>query len=99
MLSPFIGPLMAASLLFVRQTQAAGPIAQVIDANNFCTFLPPSDSTDRIVSNTEWNAKPFCMGNTPAAIGAGKIPDGFIQSAHFVATDDYVQVTGKVKIV
>ncbi|KAI7849495.1 hypothetical protein BDC45DRAFT_448620 [Circinella umbellata] len=87
---------MAVSLLFVHQTQAAGPIAQVIDANNFCTFLPPADSSDRIVSNTEWNARPFCMGNTPAAIGAGKIPDGLIQSAHFVATDDYVQVTGQI---
>ncbi|KAI9275554.1 hypothetical protein BDA99DRAFT_420263, partial [Phascolomyces articulosus] len=69
---------------------------QVVDANNFCTFLPPTDSTDRVVSDTEWNALPFCMGNTPAATGAGKIPDGFIQSAHFVATDDYVQVTGQI---
>ncbi|KAI9499576.1 hypothetical protein BDB00DRAFT_752880, partial [Zychaea mexicana] len=73
------------------------PVAQVVDASNFCTFLPPSDSTDRVISDTEYMAQVFCMGNTPLAVGAGTIPDGFIQSAHFVATDDYVQVTGQIE--
>lgn len=75
---------------------AYGQIAQVIDANNFCIFLPPSDSADRGIASTEWNAEAFCTGNTPQAKNAGKIPSGFIQSAHFLATDTYVQVTGQI---
>ncbi|KAF7729956.1 hypothetical protein EC973_003369 [Apophysomyces ossiformis] len=87
--------LVASSSLFAY-ANAYGQIAQVVDATNFCVFLPPEDSVDRIISNTEWNAQAFCMGNTPLATNAGKIPEGFIQSAHFVATDKYVQITGQI---
>lgn len=69
---------------------------QVVDANNFCTFLPPTDSTDRNIADTEYMGNVFCMGNTPKASSAGPIPSGFIQSAHYVATDNYVQVTGQI---
>ncbi|KAI8970455.1 hypothetical protein BDF20DRAFT_797655, partial [Mycotypha africana] len=75
---------------------ASGMIAQVKDATDFCVFLPPKDSTDRIISNTEWNANAFCMGDTPLAVGADKMPDGFILSAHYVKTDLYVQITGQM---
>lgn len=85
-----------ALLLASQQAQAAKQVAQVVDATNFCTFLPPVDETDRMISDTEWNAQAFCMGNTPEADSGGSIPDGFIQSAHFVATDDYVQITGQI---
>ncbi|KAG0166659.1 hypothetical protein DFQ28_008604 [Apophysomyces sp. BC1034] len=85
----------ASSSLFAY-VNAYGQIAQVVDATNFCVFLPPEDSQDRIISNTEWNAQAFCMGNTPKATNAGKIPEGFIKSAHYVATDQYVQITGQI---
>lgn len=85
-----------ALLLASQQAQAANQRAQVVDATNFCTFLPPVDEADREISDTEWNAQAFCMGDTPEAESAGAIPDGFIQSAHFVATDDYVQITGQI---
>ncbi|KAG2202936.1 hypothetical protein INT47_008968 [Mucor saturninus] len=75
---------------------AKGQIAQVVDANDFCVFLPPSDSTNRIISDTEWNANAFCLGNTPLATNAEKLPAGFIKSAHYLKTDTYVQVTGQM---
>lgn len=83
------------SLLSVA-VNAKGQIAQVVDANDFCVFLPPSDSTNRIISDTEWNANAFCLGNTPLAKNAEKLPAGFIKSAHYVKTDTYVQVTGQM---
>ncbi|KAG1085217.1 hypothetical protein G6F42_021483 [Rhizopus arrhizus] len=68
--------LIAAIGLIATSVNASGMIAQVVDATNFCVFLPPTDSTDRIISNTEWNANAFCMGNTPGATGAEKLPSG-----------------------
>jgi hypothetical protein len=82
--------------LLTSFVNAYGQVAQVVDANNFCVFLPPSDSADRIISDTEWNAEAFCIGKTPLAKNAGKLSSGFIQSAHFVKTDTYVQVTGQI---
>ncbi|KAI8091406.1 uncharacterized protein B0P05DRAFT_634512 [Gilbertella persicaria] len=86
--------LLSAIILFNASAHAYGMIAQVVDSQNFCVFLPPEDATDRIISDSEWNANAFCMGNTPLATNAGKLPDGFITSAHYVKTDAYVQVTG-----
>ncbi|ORY98824.1 hypothetical protein BCR43DRAFT_420669, partial [Syncephalastrum racemosum] len=68
----------------------------LVDATNFCTFLPPADSQNRNIADTEYIANVFCMGNTPTAKSAGSIPEGLIQSAHFLATDNYVQVTGQI---
>lgn len=82
--------------LLSASVNAYGMIAQVVDANDFCVFLPPDDATDRIISDSEWNANAFCMGSTPLATNAGKLPDGFIKSAHYVKTDAYVQVTGQI---
>lgn len=91
----FTSIIVTISLLAVV-VNAKGQIAQVVDANDFCVFLPPSDSTNRIISDTEWNANAFCLGNTPLAKGAEKLPTGFITSAHYVKTDTYVQVTGQM---
>lgn len=89
--------LFAASVaLLASSVNAYGQIAQVVDANNFCVFLPPSDSVDRGIADTEWNAEAFCMGKAPLAKKAGTLDSGFIQSAHFLATDEYVQVTGQI---
>lgn len=82
--------------LLVATVSAKGQIAQVVDANNFCMFLPPSDSKNRIIADTEWNANAFCLGNNPLATGAEKLASGFIKSAHYVKTDKYVQVTGQM---
>ncbi|KAI8063932.1 hypothetical protein BC940DRAFT_306728 [Gongronella butleri] len=82
-------PLIAAA---VRAQQ----IAEVVDANNFCVFLPPPDSANRNIADTEWNAQTYCLGNAPNAKGANKLADGFILSAHYVATNTYVQVTGQI---
>ncbi|KAI8341959.1 hypothetical protein BC941DRAFT_414987 [Chlamydoabsidia padenii] len=88
--------LASVPVVMTLASQVAGQISQVVDANNFCLYLPPPDSTNRNIADTEWNAQAFCMGNTPKALKANKMPDGFVQSAHFVATDQYVQVTGQI---
>ncbi|KAI9273359.1 hypothetical protein EDC94DRAFT_594656 [Helicostylum pulchrum] len=82
--------------LVSTSVNAYGMIAQVVDANDFCVFLPPDDATDRIISDSEWNANAFCMGTTPLAKNSGTLPSGFIKSAHYVKTDAYVQVTGQM---
>ncbi|KAG2211263.1 hypothetical protein INT47_006383 [Mucor saturninus] len=91
-----IQSLIFTSIALLSTVSAYGQIAQVVDANNFCVFLPPSDSVDRGIADTEWNAQAFCIGKTPKATNAGKLNSGFIQSAHYLATDKYVQVTGKI---
>lgn len=97
MVSVRTSSLIAASVaLLSSYVNAYGQIAQVVDANNFCVFLPPNDSKDRIIADTEWNAQAFCIGNTPKAKNAGKLDSDFIQSAHYLKTDKYVQVTGQI---
>lgn len=95
MLFRFTSIISTISLLSIS-VNAYGMIAQVVDANDFCVFLPPDDATDRIISDSEWNANAFCMGSTPLAKDAGTLPSGFIKSAHYVKTDAYVQVTGQI---
>ncbi|OAD70838.1 hypothetical protein PHYBLDRAFT_102846, partial [Phycomyces blakesleeanus NRRL 1555(-)] len=68
----------------------------VVDASNFCLFMPPADSVNRNIADTEWNAEAFCIGKAPKATNAGKLNDNFILSAHYLATDEYVQVTGQI---
>lgn len=86
----------ASATLLASFVNAYGQIAQVVDANNFCVFLPPEDSANRNIADTEWEGQAFCLGNAPKATNAGKLKDGFILSAHYVATDKYVQVTGQM---
>ncbi|KAI8081437.1 uncharacterized protein BX664DRAFT_340392 [Halteromyces radiatus] len=83
-------------MVMTMALQVSAQVSQVVDANNFCVYLPPPDSTNRNIADTEWNAQAYCLGSTPLAAKANKMPDGFIQSAHFVATNEYVQVTGQI---
>ncbi|KAI8994828.1 hypothetical protein BDB01DRAFT_872271 [Pilobolus umbonatus] len=80
----------------LHMISAGGLIGQVIDDKNFCVFLPPKDSINRNIGDTEWQAQAFCLGDTPLAIGANKLSDNFIKSAHLVITDKYIQVTGQM---
>jgi hypothetical protein len=88
--------LISSIALLTSFVNAYGQVAQIVDKDNFCVFLPPTDSKDRIISDTEWNAQAFCKGKAPKAKKAGKLASGFIQSAHYVKTDDYVQITGQI---
>ncbi|KAI7881486.1 hypothetical protein K492DRAFT_146118 [Lichtheimia hyalospora FSU 10163] len=71
-------------------------VIELVDGSNFCTFLPPTDSTDRNIASTEYMGNAFCTGNTPQAKSAGSLADGFILSAHYSQTKDFVQVTGQI---
>jgi len=82
--------------LAVTAAASAQQIAQVVDSTNFCVFLPPAGATDVNISDTEGSATAYCMGSTPQATGAGKLPSGFILSAHYVSTSAYVQITGQI---
>ncbi|KAI7862997.1 hypothetical protein BDF14DRAFT_1848630 [Spinellus fusiger] len=82
--------------LIAPTVHAFGQIAQVVDASNFCIFMPPTNSVNRNIADTEWNAEAFCLGSAPKAKNAGKLNDGFILSAHYASTDDYVQITGQM---
>ncbi|KAI8389260.1 hypothetical protein BD560DRAFT_381059 [Blakeslea trispora] len=62
---------------------------QINSDTAFCSFLPPNPGDD--VGATENDGKPFC---TDSSLGGGAFPDGFIKTAHYASTDNYVQVTG-----
>ncbi|KAI7899814.1 uncharacterized protein BX663DRAFT_488814 [Cokeromyces recurvatus] len=98
MVAIYTASIFTASILvaFSSYVNAYGQIAQVVDAENFCVFLPPNDSVNRNIADTEWNAQSFCIGDAPLAKNAGSLKSGFIQSAHYLATDQYVQVTGQI---
>lgn len=91
---PRLITLVAATTFLTSAVKASGQIVQIVDATNFCVMLPPNSETNRNIADTEWDANAFCLGSTPLAAGADTLPDGFITSAHYVATDTYVQVTG-----
>ncbi|KAI8375874.1 hypothetical protein BD560DRAFT_392152 [Blakeslea trispora] len=58
----------------------------------FCSFMPPHPGDD--VGATENDGKPFCTQNS---LGSSQVfPSGFIRSAHYAATSNYVQVTGTI---
>ncbi|KAI9300332.1 hypothetical protein BJ944DRAFT_273185 [Cunninghamella echinulata] len=84
------------STTMTTMVSAGGIVGQVASANDFCVFLPPPGTVATALSDFEWNSEAYCMGNTPKAVEANKLPDGFIQSAHYVITDEYVQVTGQI---
>ncbi|KAI9486874.1 MAG: hypothetical protein EXX96DRAFT_550909 [Benjaminiella poitrasii] len=64
---------------------------QVKSETEFCSFLPPHPGDN--VSATENKGKAFC---TNATLGGEVFPAGFIKSAHFLKTDTYAQVTGRI---
>lgn len=58
---------------------------------DFCSYLPPGPGQS--VSETETNASPFC---STARDYASAFPPGFIVSAHFLRTETYCQITGRI---
>ncbi|KAG0761739.1 hypothetical protein G6F62_006067 [Rhizopus arrhizus] len=62
---------------------------QLLSDTAFCSFLPHDPGVD--IATTEAQGKPFC---TNSSLGGFTFPDGFIQTAHFLKTANYTQVTG-----
>ncbi|KAG2174273.1 hypothetical protein INT43_004296 [Umbelopsis isabellina] len=75
---------------------SAQQIVQIVDSTDFCLFMPTPGQEDMNISDSEQDATVYCLGNAPDATGAGKLPSGFILSAHYVSTSDYVQITGQI---
>jgi hypothetical protein len=98
MQSIFIIIAIGLSLLFQESALAipfhkrgTGVNIAVNSDTDFCTYLPPHPGQS--VSATENDANSFC---TVAKSYASCFPAGYIQSAHFLRTDKYVQVTGRI---
>lgn len=94
--SSLVSSLVLLCLLLVSTTQALplrrrGVSISLESETAFCSFLPPHPGND--VGGTEEDGKPFC---TSSGLGGETFPTGFIQSAHFVQKDEYVQVTGRM---
>ncbi|KAG1048266.1 hypothetical protein G6F43_009331 [Rhizopus delemar] len=62
---------------------------QLLSDTAFCSFLPHDPGVD--IATTEAQGKPFC---TNSSLGGFTFPNGFIQTAHFLKTANYTQVTG-----
>ena len=61
---------------------------------NFCLMIPPNPGDN--VGATEHLSVAGCYG-LPSSVESYKpLPTGFIQSAHYVSTPNYVQVTGLI---
>ncbi|KAG0166933.1 hypothetical protein DFQ28_003401 [Apophysomyces sp. BC1034] len=75
------------------EKRGSGTAIHIKSAKEFCSYMPPRPGQD--ISQTENNAQPFCT-NTNLAHGSKKFPGGFIKSAHFKKTSNYVQVTGRI---
>ncbi|ORY51763.1 hypothetical protein BCR35DRAFT_310678 [Leucosporidium creatinivorum] len=67
-----------------------GKQAQIIGADNFCLYMPPDPTTENLVE-AEAVAVAYCFNPYN---DTRPMPDGFITTAHFRNTSDYVQVTG-----
>ncbi|KAI8645803.1 hypothetical protein BD408DRAFT_381462 [Parasitella parasitica] len=89
----FILPLLfqGSALAMPFDKRGTGVDIGVNSSSDFCSYLPPHPGQS--VSATENDADPFC---TVAKKYAGYFPAGFIQSTHFLRTDRYVQVTGRI---
>lgn len=60
------------------------------------TWINQTTYNYRNIASTEYMGNVFCTGNTPKAQSAGPLADGFILSAHYSQTKDFVQVTGQI---
>ncbi|SCZ94807.1 BZ3500_MvSof-1268-A1-R1_Chr12-1g03671 [Microbotryum saponariae] len=67
-----------------------GRQAHVRSPTDFCLFMPPDPVTENLV-DAEADAVAYCFN---AVNGTRPMPDGFVQTAHFRKTADYVQVSG-----
>ncbi|KAG0085608.1 hypothetical protein BGZ92_008865 [Podila epicladia] len=80
----------------VSHAAASGQIAALISPDQYCIFLPPDEKNTDIAENED-RAVAFCNIPIASAPKARLLPEGFIQSLHFVHnTDkDWVQITGR----
>ncbi|KAG0340793.1 hypothetical protein BG000_011078 [Podila horticola] len=80
----------------VSHSAASGQIAALISESQYCIFLPPDENDTDIASNED-RAVAFCNTAITSAPNARMLPQGFIQSLHFVhdTQKDYVQITGR----
>lgn len=88
--------LFASLILVVAQAlplnkRGRGVDISVNSSQDFCSYLPPG--LGQSISATENDASPFCTNSNNYA---NAFPSGFIQSAHFVRTPTFVQVTGRI---
>ncbi|KAF9122073.1 hypothetical protein BGW39_010052 [Mortierella sp. 14UC] len=74
-----------------------GQTAVILNATDYCIFLPPKYGGD--IAANEDRAVAFCTKpNLPGAPNAQVLPAGFIKSSHYVvnAQKGYVQITGRI---
>ncbi|ORZ07127.1 hypothetical protein BCR42DRAFT_463132 [Absidia repens] len=75
------------------EEQAVRVTIELKSKSDFCSFLPPNPGDN--VAATETRGKPFCTKVNLSNEGR-VFPAGFIRSAHYVETSNYVQVTGRM---
>ncbi|KAJ3138214.1 hypothetical protein HK101_003749 [Irineochytrium annulatum] len=71
----------------------SGKIVTIQSANAFCLLLPSTRGQG--IGASEGSAKSFCHGSASTP-GSQRMPNGAIESAHFVAANGYLQVTGAI---
>lgn len=91
----------AAAILASASVLAQGPLNEsitvgVVSQYDFCLMLPPTPGGN--IGDTEGTSLSRCLGNVPGSRAVGPFPDGFITSAHFIETPEYVQVSGNLDI-
>ncbi|KAI9252667.1 hypothetical protein BY458DRAFT_559179 [Sporodiniella umbellata] len=87
----YITSVVASLLLVASYAQAAYPITTIKGQDNFCIFLPPKPGLE--VAVNENNGIPFCSKKNTVP-KATVFPSGFITTAHYLKTSQYVQITG-----
>ncbi|KAF8967573.1 hypothetical protein BGZ46_000138 [Entomortierella lignicola] len=100
----YTAALAATALLLSTSVSEAAPLrkrdygqtAALISETEYCIFLPPSQGGN--IADNEDRAVAFCNVQIPDAPNAGILPDGLIQSIHFVENTDeeWVQITGRL---
>ncbi|SOV07354.1 uncharacterized protein UDID_05202 [Ustilago sp. UG-2017a] len=67
-----------------------GRTININSASDFCLLMPPDPTKDNVV-DAEAIAVAYCINPTN---GTRPMPDGFIKTAHFRRTPQYVQISG-----
>lgn len=67
-----------------------GRTIYINSATDFCLLMPPDTTKENLV-DAEAYAVSYC---TNPINGTRPMPDGFIKTAHFRKTPDYVQISG-----
>ncbi|KAM0755723.1 hypothetical protein T439DRAFT_351476 [Meredithblackwellia eburnea MCA 4105] len=88
--APIPSPTVGGQVYKPASMSGIGKQAQIIGADNFCLFMPPDPTTQNLV-DAEAIAVAYCMNPYN---DTRPMPDGFIKTAHFRQTPDYVQISG-----